>query len=699
MKEQSRKEPFINIWFGNFYEPAFSDEKFIEEAIKEIKELGFDNVMLDSKTWKDFFERYEGKEASRYVKMQEFMMKTIQKYRLSHNFLAIYLNGDNLYPHIRFSPPVLGEPVVKIDGTEGRWYKYWSEKVYDVMIEHVKGLFNLYSPNHSTIIIDGEERIPICSMWDPIVEPSFDAEGIDRYSKWLSTQYNGNIETLNNAYEADFECFEKLQPKDYWFQLKYGDNELFTEDDVIHLRPRFLVWADNLKWKRQEFREYFKSMQMRFKKLNPKLYLSPNISQWSIFLNINGPLLKGVSFSDWWDTANRGIDPYEIINFVDNCSFTAVPVTPYGDADAYVVSCQHSMIRSMNRSRDFSVGIFFGRFLYNDIYKYLTPAEMIGTSVASGAKGYFVYGYCGLDDGGIMHRMDKSFKDSIRIGNEWAKKVIPLIKGKQKKDIAILFPSAMALLEPFLVNGNSERRLDMLGWYKSACDAGFLPDVIHLNQIEEGLLNGYKNLIITANDCYAADRKPKAEGIIKQWVHAGGILIHGPEDKLVEYALGISGVKTDKDCIFYHEGAIPVSNVFNSYEGDTVIASYVRDGNGCIVKNSFNHGMVYSFGFNYGYSYVSRIIPNVPEEQGNKEFYPVPFLKKDPYQDILFAHNIPAFSVNEKNIGIAVFDNGAVIVNHSSYPFDTNKIKGKKCFQYDMGNENLIPHSAVFVEF
>lgn len=43
-----------------------------------LKKLGFNSVLLDSKDWEDFRERYEGKPASQYVGMQEFMMEQIK---------------------------------------------------------------------------------------------------------------------------------------------------------------------------------------------------------------------------------------------------------------------------------------------------------------------------------------------------------------------------------------------------------------------------------------------------------------------------------------------------------------------------------------------------------------------------------------------------------------------------------------------
>ena len=55
------------------------------------------------------------------------MGQSALRHGLTYNFLVLYLNGDNLYPHIRFSPPVFGEEVVTIDQKGGKWYKYWSD--------------------------------------------------------------------------------------------------------------------------------------------------------------------------------------------------------------------------------------------------------------------------------------------------------------------------------------------------------------------------------------------------------------------------------------------------------------------------------------------------------------------------------------------------------------------------------------------
>ena len=55
-------EPYINVWFGNFYRPAYDGEAFIDWAAEFLKNVGFNSVLLDSKAWEDFRERYDGGE-------------------------------------------------------------------------------------------------------------------------------------------------------------------------------------------------------------------------------------------------------------------------------------------------------------------------------------------------------------------------------------------------------------------------------------------------------------------------------------------------------------------------------------------------------------------------------------------------------------------------------------------------------------
>ena len=190
-------------------------------------------------------------------------------------------------------------------------------------------------------------------------------------------------------------------------------------------------------WKIHELTEYFKSIGPLLKEKNPDLFLCPDLSQWGYFLNIYGRIQQDMDneFSDLWDTALRGIDMYALAPYVDSAHFITVPITPDGYPDAYVVSCQHSMMRVMNEGKPVIGGVYWGRYIYNDIYAFLTPSEILGSMVACGIDGYTCYGMNGLDDGGVLNRMNLAFLESLKRGNEWCKQVISLRKGQRKKDI------------------------------------------------------------------------------------------------------------------------------------------------------------------------------------------------------------------------------------------------------------------------
>lgn len=212
ISEKKSGAPYLNVWFGNFYRPAYDDQAFVAEGMELLKKLGFNSVLLDSKDWEDFRERYEGKPASQYVGMQEFMMEQIKKQGMSHTFLAIYLNADNLYPNIRFSPPVFGESVVTAKGNDGRWYRYWSEKAQETMTEHVSQLLEMYGENMTRIEVDGEEKKPLCSMWDPVVAPSFDEDGKKRYRSWLEKRITETLRLLTVSTKRKQAALKRSNP-------------------------------------------------------------------------------------------------------------------------------------------------------------------------------------------------------------------------------------------------------------------------------------------------------------------------------------------------------------------------------------------------------------------------------------------------------------------------------------------------------
>ncbi|WP_310604167.1 hypothetical protein [Anaerosporobacter sp.] len=698
MIDKKTKEPYINVWFGNFYKPAFDDKEFVKESIGLLKDIGFNSVLLDSKAWEDFRDRFEGKEASQYVAMQEYMQQELEEQDMSHVFLALYLNGDNLYPNIRFSPPIYGESVVNPDGSDGKWYRYWSDKAKESMKQHVEGLFQNYENNYTKIDINEEERLPICSMWDPIVAPSFDEEGRERYIHWLEKEYEDNIDSFNKAYQTSFVSFEELKPTDYWFSCVYESDSCYTLSDIQENTPKYQMWIDNMKWKRDENVLYFKDMQSRLKEVRENLYLCPDLAQWSYFLNIDGSKLSNVGFSELWDTAMRGIDLYEIAPYVDACHFITVPVTPLGDPSAYVVSAQHSMMRCMNEGREFLGGIYWGRFLYQHIYEFLSPCEIIGSMVGAGMSGYSSYGMCGLDDGGVLHRMEDSFLQSLKTANEWAKKVIPMLGEKEKPEIAIVFPNAMSIYEPMSVDGNIDRRYDLLGFYQACLDGGYEVDIIDIHAVAKGKLNDYKVAILPANRSYGKDRNEAAEQELKRWVMEGGKLIHGPEDELVYQSLSIKGSRHEKDEIIYHEGGLIQGDCFESFEGKDTLAVYQHSNKGAVVSSELGQGQVYTFGFFFGTCYIAKIAPHVPLSQKNNELYPIPYMKKNMLLDILGKQAAPVCKICGKNIEVQKFTNGLVITNHTSVPMAIGEIVGERYYQYEVGEDCLMARSSVFVK-
>ena len=722
MISRTDQRPYINVIFGNFYSPAYDDEAFIDEAMSQIKELGFNSVMLDTKASEDFRERYETGALSQYVRMQEYMEKSALAHGLSYNFLLLYLNGDNLYPHIRFSPPIYGEETTRPDGTPGGWYKYWSNEAKVSMKEHVERIMDRYGAGceRCLITVDGQEKevIPMCSMWDPVVAPSFDEEGRRRYISYLERFYEGNIDELNRCYGLSAERFCDLQPADYWYTLKYGEDVFFSEEDVKTCAQQFMIWRDNMLWRIQELTLYFKEMQEILKEKTPELFLCPDMSQWGYFLNIYGRRQADLDneFSDLWDTAMRGIDVYALASYVDACHFITVPTTPDGCPDAYVVSCQHSMMRVMNEGRSMIGGIYWGRFIYNDLYAFLTPAEIIGTMTACGMDGYTSYGMNGLDDGGILNRMDQSFMDSLRLANQWCAEIIPLRKGRRKKEIAVLFPSEMAHLEPFEVGNNKVRRLDLLGWYKICCDLGYQVDVISTHQIVQGALSDYKILIVPANDCYTAMPHQRSETQIKEWVREGGVLLHGPKDALAQSCFGIYGEECEKTPYRYGKVIIPQGEAFCRYDGGNSIADYLDEAGCCVAEYTGEvlaemaegtaeeafRGAVYAFGVQIGASYAAKNIPHVPYRQGNREMYPIIQSKTTLIQDILGRYIKPESGICERGIETGVFENGMIIVNHRSTPYTLPKKYAVERYQYpDAGKVEekgvLAGHSAVWV--
>ena len=119
---------------------------------------------------------------------------------------------------------------------------------------------------------------------DPIAAPSFDQDGIERYQKFLQEKYKNNISLFNERYDLDIDDFKQLKPEDYWYSVIYGEGSCYTGEDIKKRTKKFWIWKDNMSWKIEELRLYFKDMQTRLKKDHPELFLCPDLSRGDIFL-------------------------------------------------------------------------------------------------------------------------------------------------------------------------------------------------------------------------------------------------------------------------------------------------------------------------------------------------------------------------------------------------------------------------------
>lgn len=683
-----KTRPFLSIWFGNFFEPYYSSFKATREGIAEVAKLGFNSINLDSKAWEDFFERYRGAKASQYVKMQEFMMAGAAKHGIDYTCLALYLCGDNLYPNIRNVPPVRGEEPVRPNGQTMGTYKYWSPKAQATMVEHVKGLLKLYGRGMRRTA-DG--RIIIQTMFEPIPKPSFDGEGKQKYLSWLEKHYKGDIAKLNRRYDLNTKSFAALKPSEYWLrpeELSWVGCARPTREDFAKRTPDFWRWIDNQTHLAGVLDEYLATMLRHWRSLNEKIFVEPLLHQWGYFFNPPG-------VPDW-QTGQRALDVYRCSRHVDSVLFISAPLNAENRADAMALSVEGSILRNANSHRPFTAGLYLGRHVNGDIYHAVPPAEAIATHIANGAKGLHIYGYSGLDDGGVMSRMDAMFKESLRAGNEWAAEVIPLLDAPRAREVALLFPAEMSLYEPLEVDIDGRHRMDLLGWYSQFVDLGWHVDIVHPDQVKAGDLKHYKHLIIPTNTLYDLGDNTALENTVKQYVRSGGNVFHGPHCELAKRAFGIQEETAAFDCIEWTEEIIPHGWSTVAFKNGRAIGRYIQNGKTAIAQTKLGKGNVYSFGFQYGYSYSRRSMPAVPSQYGKREMHPIVLLAKTPVEKL--AGVSPLAPIKPvKGVEFARFGKRVVVINHRSSPLDISTIKMTSVkSQVPSARGWLAPHSAAY---
>jgi len=690
MSTTNRNRPVISIWFGNFFEPFYSDYEATRKGIAEVANLGFNSINLDSKPWEDFFARYRGEPASQYVAMHEFMMAEMAKHGMDYTCLALYLCGDNLYPNIRSVPPVRGEEPMRPNGELMGTYKYWSPKAQATMVEHVRGLLKLYGQGMRR---NADGKIIMQTMFEPIPKPSFDAEGRNKYLFWLEKKYVGDIQKLNSHYNLAAKSFSELKPNEYWLrpeELNWVGCARPTAEDFARRTPDFYRWIDNQTHLAEVLQDYLATMKKCWRELEPNLFIEPLLHQWGYFFNPPGQID--------WQTGQRALDVYKCADHVDSVLFIGAPLNAENSADAMALSVEGSIMRNANSQRPFTAGLYLGRHVNGDIYRVVPPAECIGTHVANGAKGFHIYGYSGLDDGGVMYRMDEMFKDSLRAGNRWATEVIPLLTASRAKEVAILFPAEMSLYEPLEVDTEGRHRMDLLGWYAQFTDLGYHVDIVHPRQIADGALADYKHLVVPTNSLYDLGENSTLETAVKKFVTNGGTVFHGPHCELVKRALGIEDEIIPFDCIEWHEEIIPHGWSTVAFRGGKTLGKYIQSGQPAITQTDIGKGKVFSFGFQYGHSYSRRTMPIVPPQYGKREMHPIVLLKETPIA-ALIGSSPQAPMAPIKGVEFARFGKHLVIVNHRSSPVDISGITARKTIpQVPSATGWLAAHSAVYLE-
>jgi hypothetical protein len=497
-----------------------------------------------------------------------------------------------------------------------------------------------------------------------------------------------------------------------------------TAEDFARRTPDFYRWLDNQTHLAEVLEEYLAAMLKRWREVDPNMFVEPMLHQWGYFFNPPGAID--------WQTGQRALDIYRCAKHVDGVLFVSQPLNAENRADAMALSVEGSILRNANAVAQasrlcdgsqkhtggtpvplpgFTAGLYLGRHVNGDIYRVVPPAECIGTHVANGAKGLYVYGYSGLDDGGVMFRMDELFKDSLRAGNRWAAEVIPLLDAPRAKEVAVLFPAEMSLYEPLEVDAEGRHRMDLLGWYQQFTDLGWHVDIVHPDQVASGALAEYKHLVVPTNSLYGVGEElvgqarclfrydnSALEAAVKKFVADGGNVFHGPHCELAKRALGIEDEPVAFDCIQWHEEIIPHGWSTVAFKSGKSAGTYIQSGKTAIAQTDVGAGKVFSFGFQYGYAYCRRTMPIVPPQYGKRDMHPIVLLKETPVAAL--AGTSPLLPVKPvKGVEFARFGNRLVMVNHRSSPVDISGIQAKRVIpQVPSAPGWLAAHSAVCLE-
>lgn len=682
------KRPVFAAWFGNFFEPYFSDKKAVATGLKDLRALGMNSIVLDSKLWSDFTTYFKTGKESRYVGMQNAIAREARDNGLGVSFLALFAIGDNLYPEIYDHPPEYVEQPVDFFGKVFRGYRHWSEKQLGEHVRHCLDLYKHIAGDAAAKALDeaGNERLPFYFYHSPIFAPSFDEDGKRVYLGWLKERYT--LEELNLRYGASFSSFEALTPVDYWVHPDAENEErryVPSGEEYAGKSPVLLKHADNQKFKHGVMRGYFEKLLGRLREKEPRFYFYAGLSQWKFF------------FNDFIHIQNRGWDLWDFGAIFDSPTFITMPVDNYGDIDPYVVPCELAMLRSAAQDRDFVAALFIGRYLFNDLYQVCSPAEVLASALGAGGTDLYFYGYNGLDDGGNFEKWPAEQKKSLKEGLDWFSEVRSQ-SGKRVKTggAAILFPFASYHLSAFATDRvrYGSFRADMMGWYRQFTDHGVNPDILHPAQVKAGLLRDYKIAAVPADPLYWGMRDEEMERALREFVEQGGILVHSMAE-VVHHALDLKSETHIPDSFQWEEKVVTGSFEFVSYEGGQPEAAYLSDGKSAYTTRTLGKGTIHSFGFYYGFAYACKEHMPVPRGYEKDNHYPLSVIGRTPLDKLLSESGLS--QGRRRGVEKIPFENGELVINHTPYTVEVEQ--GKKFVSSFEGfNGTHLPgRHAVFV--
>ncbi len=690
---QNTESPHFACWFGNFYEPYFSNRDACEKGINELKKIGMNTIILDSKLWSDFTAYFKGKKPSQYVQRQIEIIEVCKQLNLKVSFLALYYIGDNLYPVVYDNPPEYIDQPVDLHGNKIPGYRHWAQKQQKKQVEHCMNLHRKLAKD--TICLarneNQQQKIPFYFYHDPVFTPSFDADGIDHYLKWLENQYT--VEQINRRYKINANSIDELTPEQYWVHPEKAASrwDVPENDDYLYNTQVLLKYADNQKYKMSVMSNMFCDLASKLRQKEPRFYLYSSISQWKYFFN-------DCQNAWYWDASRRNVDIWEAGKSLDSPSFTTLPADCFSQPNSYVVSAELAMLRSAADFKDFIAGLFLGRYLYNDIYNVYSPMEMILTALAAGATDLYFYGYNGLDDGGNFGKWTDTQKYSIAKGLEFFTKFRKIAaKRLRTKKAAIVFPLATFALyhggyDPV---SYAKYRHDLLGWYRQFADLGINCDILHPAQVKQGQLNDYQVAIFPADPMYRLMPDEHFECAVNDFLKQDKMLLHSASCA-VQHFIDIPSEKHEPDSINWRENITTDSSLFLTYPNGEIQAVYRSTDKPAIVSNKRGKAKVISFGFDYGYAYTSNIHQPAPAKYGKENHYPLTLLEYTPVEKLIL-EKFPGHR-RSREIEIVEFENGTLVINHSpnDHKLETDT-KAKIIKTLECEDKNLLaPRNCAF---